>query len=225
MTDARVVAFGDAAVLVELAPDAHDHANGRALALAAAILADTKDEPGYGRPGPGLGNVLVPVDPLRPGAAEAIARIAGLAGKGTDARAPDATGPLVEVPVRYGGGGGPDLAEVAHRIGLPTRKVVDLHAGTEYRVLFLGFAPGFAYLGDLPEQLSVPRLETPRKRVQAGSVAIAGRQTAVYPFATPGGWHLIGRTDLKAWDVTHDPPATFMPGTRVRFVPIGPPPR
>jgi KipI family sensor histidine kinase inhibitor len=99
---------------------------------------------------------------------------------------------------------------------------VDLHAGTVYRVLFLGFTPGFAYLGDLPERLGLPRLATPRTRVPAGSVAIAGRQTAVYPFSTPGGWRLIGRTDLDIWDATRDRPAALLPGMRVRFVPIGP---
>jgi KipI family sensor histidine kinase inhibitor len=96
---------------------------------------------------------------------------------------------------------------------------MDLHAGTLYRVFLLGFVPGFAYLGTLPERLALPRRAEPRARVPAGSVAIAGRQTAVYPFSTPGGWHLIGRTDDQLWDPARTPPARLRPGQSVRFVP------
>jgi KipI family sensor histidine kinase inhibitor len=223
MTEARVVAFGDAAVLIELGPNADDSSNRRALALAAAILTDTRDDQGYGRPVPGLDSVLVPVDPLQPGVEAAVRRLDELARAASKLDATDvADGPLVEVAVRYGGPDGPDLDDVAARVGLRANEVVDLHAGTVYRVLFLGFTPGFAYLGDLPERLGLPRLATPRTRVPAGSVAIAGRQTAVYPFSTPGGWRLIGRTDLDIWDATRDRPAALLPGMRVRFVPIGP---
>ena len=93
-----------------------------------------------------------------------------------------------------------------------------MSAGTTYRVFMLGFAPGFAYLGTLPAELSLPRRPEPRTSVPAGSVAIAARQTGVYPVATPGGWHLIGRTDLPLWDPSADPPARLAPGDRVRFV-------
>ena len=126
---------------------------------------------------------------------------------------------MIEIPVQYGGDAGPDLADVAALAELSTSDVVDLHRGAEYRVFFLGFAPGFAYLGPLPEPIATPRLATPRERVPAGSVGIAGAQTAVYPFAMPGGWRIIGRTDAPMWDLTRDSPSLLRPGDRVRFVP------
>jgi KipI family sensor histidine kinase inhibitor len=96
--------------------------------------------------------------------------------------------------------------------------VAEQHAAGEYRVLVLGFAPGFAYLGPVPPELELPRRSEPRPRVPPGSVAIAGQQTAIYPHATAGGWHLIGRTDVRPWDLDRDPPALFAHGDRVRFV-------
>jgi KipI family sensor histidine kinase inhibitor len=126
--------------------------------------------------------------------------------------------PPIEIPVRYGGDDGPDLEGVAGRLGLASDAVVALHAGTTYRVFMLGFAPGFAYLGTLPAELSLPRRTEPRPSVPAGSVAIAARQTGVYPVATPGGWHLIGRTEVTLWDPSAEPPARLAPGDRVRFV-------
>ena len=130
---------------------------------------------------------------------------------------PDA--PLHELPVRYGGDDGPDLESVAEEVGHSPADVVELHAATTYEVLFLGFAPGFAYLGELEPPLVVPRLATPRPRVPAGSVAIAGPMTAVYPHASAGGWRLLGRTDALLFDPGATPPARLRPGDRVRFVP------
>ena len=130
------------------------------------------------------------------------------------------SGRLVEVPVRYGGADGPDLDEVARLHDLRAEDVVEIHAGAEYDAFFLGFAPGFAYLGPLPASIVTPRLDVPRPRVPAGSVAIAGAQTAVYPTETPGGWRLIGRTDARLWDASRQEPALIRPGDRVRFVPI-----
>ena len=127
---------------------------------------------------------------------------------------------LVEVPVCYGGEFGPDLEEVAARHGLPAEKVVELHIARTYHAYFLGFAPGFAYLGDLAEEIAMPRLETPRKEVAAGSVGIAGRQTAVYPFATPGGWRVIGRTPVAMFRADREELSLLSIGDRVRFTPI-----
>jgi inhibitor of KinA len=127
---------------------------------------------------------------------------------------------LVEVPVCYGGEFGPDLDWVAEQRGLPAEKVVELHIARIYHAYFLGFAPGFAYLGDLAEELTVPRLQSPRKELAAGSVAIAGRQTAVYPFATPGGWRLIGRTPLEMFRKDREPMGLIAIGDQVKFRPI-----
>lgn len=120
----------------------------------------------------------------------------------------------VVIPVRYDG---PDLAEVAERTGLEVGEVVRRHQAPEYRVALLGFVPGFAYLGPIDPALVLPRRSSPRTRVPAGSVAIAGEQTGVYPAATPGGWHLIGHTTMSMFDPDRDPPATLRVGDRVRF--------
>jgi KipI family sensor histidine kinase inhibitor len=121
----------------------------------------------------------------------------------------------VEVPTTYDG---PDLEEVARVWGMSTAEVVATHTGLEHEVAFCGFSPGFAYCAGLPEHLAVPRRHDPRPRVPAGSVAVADRWTGVYPTASPGGWQLLGRTDLVLWDADREPPATLAPGTRVRFV-------
>jgi len=125
----------------------------------------------------------------------------------------------VEVPTVYDG---PDLEAVARAWGTTTRDVVAVHTAHEMRVAFCGFAPGFPYCTGLPAALRVPRLDTPRTRVPPGSVALADEYTGVYPTASPGGWRLIGRTDLVLWNPDRDPPATLAPGTRVRFVEVSP---
>lgn len=124
---------------------------------------------------------------------------------------------LVEIPVCYGGEFGPDLEDVAARVKLSTGEVMARHSAAEYFVLQLGFAPGFPYLHGLPEELAVPRRATPRMAVPAGSVAIANRQSGIYPVEVPGGWNLIGRTPLKLFLPHDEPPTLLQPGDRVRF--------
>jgi inhibitor of KinA len=126
----------------------------------------------------------------------------------------------VEIPVCYGGEYGPDLAEVGALHGMTAEQLVELHASVEYLVYFFGFVPGFAYLGELPEALVTPRLATPRRRVPAGSVGIAGNQTGVYPFATPGGWRVIGRTPVAMFRADRKGLSLLSIGDRVRFAPI-----
>jgi KipI family sensor histidine kinase inhibitor len=126
----------------------------------------------------------------------------------------------VEIPVCYGGEFGLDLAEVCKLSGVTEAQAVGLHSSVEYLVYFLGFVPGFAYLGELPKELVTPRLAAPRKRVPAGSVGIAGNQTGVYPFATPGGWRLMGRTPLKMFTAENNGLSLLSIGDRVRFMPI-----
>ncbi|WP_175409492.1 5-oxoprolinase subunit PxpB [Streptomyces sp. TRM64462] len=123
--------------------------------------------------------------------------------------------PVVEVPVRYDG---PDVAEVAAVWGVAPGEVGRVHAAGEYRVAFCGFAPGFGYLTGLPERYEVPRRATPRTAVPAGSVALAGPYTGVYPRSSPGGWQIVGTTDAVLWDPGREPAALLTPGARVRFV-------
>ncbi len=126
----------------------------------------------------------------------------------------------VEIPVRYGGDNGPDLVELAGLRGLTPERVVELHTSASYLVYFMGFVPGFAYLGGLPPELVTPRLETPRKRVPKGSVAIGGSHTGIYPFETPGGWRLIGGTPLDIFDPDSTELSRLRIGDLVRFTPI-----
>ncbi len=126
----------------------------------------------------------------------------------------------VEIPVCYGGEFGPDLADVCSIHGMTPAQAIELHASAKYLVYFLGFVPGFAYLGGLPEELVTPRLATPRRRVPRGSVGIAGDQTGVYPFATPGGWRLLGRTPIAMFLPDRDGLCFLSIGDRVRFMPI-----
>lgn len=140
-----------------------------------------------------------------------------LAGWTPSSAPPEASAHRVEIPVRYDG---PDLAEVAARWGMSTEAAVALHAGTEFTVAFCGFSPGFGYLAGLPSHLAVPRRDTPRTQVPAGSVGLADGWCGVYPQASPGGWALVGRTDRNLFDLDRDPPALLTPGTAVRFVAV-----
>jgi inhibitor of KinA len=130
-------------------------------------------------------------------------------------------GPLRQIPVCYEADFGEDLAALANAHGLTTDQVVQIHSGAVYTVYMIGFAPGFAYLGPLDEQLELPRRETPRARVPAGSVAVANQYTGIYPADLPGGWHIIGRTPLRLFDSSHDQPSLLSAGDRVQFAPIG----
>ncbi|MER7419800.1 allophanate hydrolase subunit 1 [Micromonospora peucetia] len=149
-----------------------------------------------------------------PDPASAAARIAAWQPR-TDAPPPTASAAPVEVPVTYDG---EDLPVVAGHWGVDVPAVIERLGRTPFRVAFCGFAPGFAYLTGLPAELAVPRLPTPRPRVPAGSIALAGPYAGIYPAASPGGWLLVGRTDLALFDVHADPPARLTPGTPVRLV-------
>jgi inhibitor of KinA len=127
---------------------------------------------------------------------------------------------LLEIPVCYGGDFGPDLDDLSSMHGITPSQAIELHVSAVYVVFFLGFVPGFAYLGGLPKALATPRLATPRRSVPAGSVGIAGEQTGVYPFSTPGGWRLIGRTPVAMFRPDRKDMSLLSVGCRVRFVPI-----
>jgi KipI family sensor histidine kinase inhibitor len=207
---------GDSAVLVRLGDEPDPALTARAAAIADVVESMRPGTRGLGRPVPAHASVLVPFDPLAIAFDDAIAAARSAARAAGRGERDPGTRPPVEIAVAYDG---PDLAEVAERHGLRADEVAELPASATYRVLFLGFAPGFAYLGGLPAALETPRRATPRERVPHGSVAIAGRHTAVYPLAMPGGWNLIGRTDAVLFDPSADPPALLRPGALVRFVP------
>lgn len=162
---------------------------------------------------PAYSTVLISFDPLRATHAEVEEAARAVAGQ-----APEAASRLVEIPVRYGGEAGPDLDDVAELTGLSPERVIEIHTSVEYLVYFLGFSPGFPYLGGMREEIAAPRLAVPRKHVPAGSIAIGGRQTGIYPLASPGGWRIIGRTGLELFRADREPTALLAMGDRVRFV-------
>lgn len=201
----RVLPYGDRALLVEV--EGTDAVAGIRRALEAAPL------PGQREVVPAARTVLVVLDrPPTDRDAAALHRLPTVdAGPAGDA-------PLITVPVVLDG---PDLADVARLSGRSVPDVVAALTGVELTVAFSGFAPGFGYLTGLPEDLHVPRRETPRTRVPAGAVALAGPYAGIYPRSSPGGWQLVGRTDAVLFDVDRDPPALLVPGARVRFREVG----
>lgn len=210
---ARILPVGDGALTVELGRTLDPELNGRVRALDEAVRA--QPFPGLLESVPAYASLLLVYDHARISFADARAAMERLLDVPAAAPRP---GSRHVVPVRYGGENGPDLAEIAAACGLSERDVVKRHTAAEYTALFVGFLPGFAYLGLLPPELERPRRATPRPRVPAGSVALAGRLTGVYPFASPGGWNLIGRTDRVLFDAFADGPALIQPGDRVRFL-------
>jgi len=160
-------------------------------------------------------SLLVDFDPLKLTHQDVTDLIESLASNRLTAAADNSV--IVTIPVCYDAEFGPDLADVAAHSGLSTDEVVRLHSGAIYRVCFLGFTGGFAYLGGMPEALHTPRLATPRRAVTAGSVGIAGGQTGIYPTETPGGWRLIGRTPVRMFDPQAQPPTRVQAGDTVKF--------
>lgn len=168
---------------------------------------------------PSYTTLLVVFDPLRLSPASARQRLAALL-VDLEPETVAAGGEVRELPTWYDPSVGPDLERVARHAGMSVEAVIDCHAGREYRVFALGFAPGFAFMGLLDERLEVPRLDTPRQKVPVNSVAIAGRQTAAYPAVSPGGWNLLGRTAARLFDRDREGFSLLKVGDRVRFVPV-----
>jgi KipI family sensor histidine kinase inhibitor len=167
---------------------------------------------------PGWNSLLLHYDVLLLNHQQLVAQLTPLLDVWLQAAAsPIGSGRLLELPLWYAGA---DLAEVAQTCGLSVAQVIELHSAVEYRVGVIGFAPGFAYLAELDARLALPRRATPRSRVPAGSLAIAERQTAIYPQASPGGWHLLGRCPWPMFDLQATPPCRLAVGDRVRFVPV-----
>lgn len=168
---------------------------------------------------PAYASLLIDFDPLLLPPVELRARIQELTGQ-SDIASADAVRRPIEIPVCYGGEQGPDLADVAQHTGFSPEEVIARHSSVEYTVYFIGFSPGFPYMGGLPESLATPRLKTPRTSVPAGSVGIGGSQTGLYPMQWSGGWRLIGRTPMRMFDPEANPPSRLEPGDLVKFTPI-----
>lgn len=203
----KVQPLGDSALLAELGTRLDTALNTRAIALAAAL----KKRRDVRQALAGYASVTVQFDPDQATHASLAAAIKRLAVKRPPMAEP---GRLHRIPVTYDG---PDMVEVADRLKLSREEIIELHTRPIYRVFLVGFVPGWAYLGPLPEELELPRRHVPRTQVPAGSVAIAGRQSGIYPLPTPGGWHLIGRTPVKLFLPDSDPPCLFRAGDRVKF--------
>jgi len=202
--------LGDTALIAELGTRLDSALNTRAIALAAAL----KKRRDVHHAVVGAVSVTVSFDPDLISHDALGAAIRRLATK----RPPiEERGRLHRIPVVYDG---PDLNQVASSLGVTPRQVIELHGRPIYRAFLIGFVPGWAYLGPLPDELVLPRRPVPRTLVPAGSVAIAGRQTGIYPLATPGGWHLIGRTSVRLFLPDSDPPSLFRAGDRVKFFAI-----
>jgi antagonist of KipI len=208
----RIVPVGDAALSVEFGRALDPALNAQVRALDDALR--SAPFPGFLECVPALASLLVVYDPTRAAFAEAREALERALSART---APPPAGARHVIPVAYGGDDGPDLADVARRCSLAESDVVARHTAAEYTALFSGFLPGFAYLGTLSRELEMPRRDSPRPRVPAGSVAVAGPFTGVYPFASPGGWNLIGRTGQVLFDPLAPRPALIQPGDRVRF--------
>jgi KipI family sensor histidine kinase inhibitor len=214
MSQPRIFPLGDAALVCEAPPPATLDCQRRVWAAAAVA----RDWPHVLEVVPGMNNLTLVFDPLeadREALTDQLLTAWNAAGK-----AP-AAGREVEVPVQYGGEFGPDLQTVAEHTGLSVREVVQRHADGDYVVFFLGFQPGFAYMGGLDAVLHTPRRASPRLEVPAGSVGIGGEQTGIYPATSPGGWQLIGRTELPLFDPARRSPTLLQPGDRVRFTIAG----
>lgn len=212
MQRARCYLLGETAVVLELEPPVTLASQKRIWRLAQRVV----ELPNVVDVIPGMNNVTVVLADPQERALDAIERLQRW-WEESEALEPESR--FIEIPVVYGGAAGPDLPVVAEHSRLSERQVVELHASTEYVVWFLGFQPGFPYLGGLPEALHTPRRAEPRLSVPAGTVGIGGEQTGIYPLATPGGWQLIGHTPLALFNPDNNDPVLLRPGDRVRFVP------
>ena len=206
----RIHPLGDTALLAVLGSRLDTALNTRAIGLASAL----KKRRDVHQAVVGAVSVTVSFDPDLISHDALGAAIRRLATKRPPIEEP---GRLHRIPVVYDG---PDLNQVASSLGVTPRQVIELHGRPIYRAFLIGFVPGWAYLGPLPDELVLPRRPVPRTLVPAGSVAIAGRQTGIYPLATPGGWHLIGRTSVRLFLPDSDPPSLFRAGDRVKFFAI-----
>jgi inhibitor of KinA len=213
----RLVSAGDSVVIVELADRIDERINAQALPPAAIV--DSAGMPGIHDVVPTYRSVAVYFDPLRTDyrALSDLLTQAASSPQTAEANQDSAGVAPVRIPVRYGGEHGPDLADVAGFARLSEAEVVARHLARIYRVFMMGFVPGFPYMGTVDPAIAAPRRTTPRVRVPAGSVGIAGAQTGIYPAETPGGWQILGRTDVRLFDLSRADAFLLKPGDLVQF--------
>lgn len=213
--DVRFLSAGDTAIVVEFGDRIDRTLSDRVLRLGARVRA--VEVPGVVETVPTYRSLMVHYDPLVTDSATLREQISALL---DDNAASTGVGRLWRVPACYESTHAPDIAEVAETKGLTVDEVIRLHTETQFHIYMIGFVPGYPYMGDLPEQLVLPRRADPRIRVPAGSIAIASTMTAIYPLESPGGWHLIGTTPIRLFDAAQPRPALFSPGDKVRFEPV-----
>ncbi|HEX5110262.1 MAG TPA: 5-oxoprolinase subunit PxpB [Vicinamibacterales bacterium] len=214
MTTFAIRDAGDSALLLEFEPVISPSVNAMARGVAATLM--QRQLAGVRDVVPTFRSVAVHFDPL----AADVDAIRDALGSAVERPLAERAAAPVEIPVMYGGADGPDLEAVAAFAGVSEAEVIARHSRADYRVYMLGFLPGFAYMGPVDSAIAMPRRSSPRLNVPAGSVGIAGAQTGVYPFASPGGWQIIGRTSATMFDPGRTPPSLLAPGDRVRFVPV-----
>ncbi|REJ78699.1 MAG: allophanate hydrolase subunit 1 [Acidobacteria bacterium] len=210
--------LGEDCAIIDLGNEIDEAINDRAIAIAQAI--EESPFEGFIECAPAYSSVAVYYDPCRLGGFgfSAVRSQIDIVVRSSSVFEPG-EGRHHTIPVLFGNEHGPDLEEAAERNGLDTKEFIDTFVSTTYRVYILGFLPGFPYMGKVDDQIATPRRGNPRTRVAAGSVGIAGSQTGIYPFDSPGGWQIIGRTSYKVFDVSSKDPSRFKPGDTVRFSP------
>lgn len=212
----RYLAAGDHALIIELGNEIRPEINQRIQGLMVAL--EEQDLWGVREYIPTYRSLMIVYDPMKLLFKELVENVQQIEMQLELTALPKAK--IIEVPVVYGGDFGPDISYVAQYHNVSENDVISLHTARDYLVYMLGFTPGFCYLGGLAEELETPRLTTPRTRIPAGSVGIAGKQTGIYPIDSPGGWQLIGRTPLRVFDPHREPAVLISAGDYVRFVQI-----
>jgi KipI family sensor histidine kinase inhibitor len=210
--------YGDSGLLVEFGDAISPEINGNVRSFTAVL--EMNPIHGISEVVPAYRSLLIIYDPARTSVPELERELLEIELKMTSMALPDPE--IIEIPVCYGGGYGPDIENVAAHNKLRVDEVIGLHSAPDYLIYMLGFTPGFPFLGGLPDRLITPRLETPRVRVPGGSVGIANNQTGIYPIESPGGWQLIGRTPVKLFDPQKKEPFLLKAGARLKFRPVSP---
>lgn len=217
MSNVRFLPAGDTAVVAEFGNEISEDINRQVHAFAGAL--EAAGIPGIRELVPTYRSLMIHYDPRVIRYQPLLDALSALSAD-TAESAEDSVKEVLVIPVLYGGGEGPDIANVADKNGLTQDEVIALHSGTDYRIYMLGFTPGFTYLGGMDPRLETPRLATPRVAIPAGSVGIAGMQTGVYPIDSPGGWQLIGRTPVRFYDADRAEPILPKAGWYIRFKPV-----